>query len=468
MTLVTLWSALPASAHTELEGSDPQHTATVTGPVTRVRLAFTADADPVADEFSIRDANDTEIAIAAVVNRSPTAVVVKTEQPLPSGTNRVYWALRGADGHVLTGAIVFTVDPAASPAATTATDGRSAAAYSSSDSGAPTTGLAELLAHLARWLVYLSVLFCIGGLGYLAWVHRGSPAEGRRLVFYVRRAAVVTLVASVLAWGTELIVYDLGSITGLVSVDVWADLLSSNFALGTLCRLAGAGLVLCFLTIRLDEDFIDPFTPGPPPTRSPGGESSVAIEERVEPRTLSRLRVDASPVALVGGVLLVLSEAFLGHTASVDPRALVLASDAVHVTTAGLWATGAFMLAATIRSRRRRAEPLDARLLATRFSIVATWALVAVAITGAALAWAILGEVVGLWETAFGRLLVLKLLVVAGIAGIGAYNHRVMVPALIRGDEAADERFGVLVSVEAALFGIVLLVTALLVAASPT
>jgi copper transport protein len=181
---------------------------------------------------------------------------------------------------------------------------------------------------------------------------------------------------------------------------------------------------------------------------------------------LGRLRVEASPVAFGGAVLLVASEAFLGHTATTEPRLLIVLSDAGHLIAGGLWAAGAVMLAATISRRHRRGEPLDAKLLATRFSIVASWSLAAVAVTGLALAWGILGEVNALWTTSFGQLLLAKVAVVAAIAGLGAYNHRVLVPALMDGGERADHQFRRTVTAEAALFGVVLALTALLVASS--
>src|SRR5690606_14305865 len=125
-----------------------------------------------------------------------------------------------------------------------------------------------------------------------------------------------------------------------------------------------------------------------------------------------------------GAVLLVASEAFLGHTATTQPRLLVVASDAGHLLAGGLWAAGAVMLAATISRRHRRGLPLDARLLATRFSVVAGWSLAGVAVTGMALAWGILGEFDALWTTSFGKVLVAKVAVVAVIAALGDYNHR--------------------------------------------
>jgi putative copper export protein len=178
--------------------------------------------------------------------------------------------------------------------------------------------------------------------------------------------------------------------------------------------------------------------------------------------------VEASPVAFLGAALLVASEAFIGHTSTVGPRLVVLVSDAGHLVAGGLWAAGTFMLALTLWGRRRQGEALDARLLGTRFSVMAGWALAVVAVTGLALAWAILGDVSALWSTEFGRLLSVKVVVVAVIAAIGSHNHQVLVPALVRGGPDDSERFRRTVTAEAVLFGVVLALTALLVVSNPT
>ena len=102
-----------------------------------------------------------------------------------------------------------------------------------------------------------------------------------------------------------------------------------------------------------------------------------------------------------------------------------------------------------------------------RFSVVAGWSLLVVALTGAALAWGILESVDGLWATSFGRLLVAKVGVVGVVASVGAYNHRVVVPALAGGgDENSALQFRRTVTVEAGLLVVVLALTAALVASS--
>jgi copper transport protein len=173
-------------------------------------------------------------------------------------------------------------------------------------------------------------------------------------------------------------------------------------------------------------------------------------------------------LALAGAAALVVSESFVGHTVSEGNRGLMVVSDGVHVAAAALWSAGSALLAATLWRRYRRGEPRDAKLIAARFSVLATYAVGAVAISGTILAISILGGIGGVFSTDFGRMLLLKLALVAPIVGIGWWNHRVVVPAIARGDRAAAERLRITATVEVALFVTVLAATALLVGADPT
>lgn len=485
VTGLLLGSVRVASAHVDLVSTTPANVSTVPAPVDVITLTFSGDTDPVEDEFRVEDAAGEEVAIESVRTTDPTTIEVRTATPIESGRTRVTWALRGADGHTMTGRISFTVEPVPgtastdSDAATIPVTGSFDDAALVDDSplsaeGSPqrtTMDLADRIASFARWFVYGAALFCIGGLGYLAVVHRGSRAEGRRLTFYIRRAALVVVLASIAEWFAQLVVFDVGDVLALVSPSVWWDLALSGFGKGTFLRLAGATLVLAFLKIDLvasdegepsrsvDLSWIDAPTGASP--------SSVVVAEPAQGE-LTRLRTEASPLAFVGAVLLIVSESFIGHTSSVEPRIVVLVSDAVHMLAGGLWAAGAFLLASTLWRRHRRGEPTDARLLATRFSVVASASLVAVSLTGIVLAWSILDGFAGLWSTGFGRILLLKVVLVAIVAGVGAYNHRVMVPLLAGDDRSVDARFRVIMTAEAALFGLVLLATSFLVVANPT
>ena len=103
-----------------------------------------------------------------------------------------------------------------------------------------------------------------------------------------------------------------------------------------------------------------------------------------------------------------------------------------------------------------------------RFSVIATIALVAAGIAGTALSVLVIDSVSDLWGTPWGRLLALKVALVAVAAAGGAYNHRVIVPALDRhqADQATVDRFRTVVTIEAVALLAVAVVTAFLIAAS--
>jgi copper transport protein len=467
--MVIVLSATPASAHVELADSQPPNVGTAPGPLAEIRLTFTGAADAVRDRFELRDAASANVPIASIENDGESVLVVRPESPLTSGRSRLTWAIRSGDSHTMTGSITFTVAPAseAGSAPTRPAEITEAEAGATGTETSSTKGTADHLATLSRWLVFAALFLSVGGLAYLTWVHRGSEAEGRRLVFYVRRAAVVVVVASVVEWIAQLVAAAGGDLWAPFSVSDWREMAGSGFGTGSLLRLVGGALVLSCLRIDHEDGVwssdLEPDLSSDRP--SPSGGVGVAARPAA---TLSRLRVEASPLAFVGAGALVLSEAFIGHTATVQPRVVVLLADAVHLLAGAAWVAGGLMLALTLHRRHRRRLPLDARLLATRFSALATWALIGVAVTGVAMAWSILRTPSALWGTEFGRLLLVKLALVAVVAGIGAHHHLTLVPTLSDGDDEPAHRFRRFLAVEVGLFAAVLLVTALLVVADPT
>lgn len=482
-----LWAS-PAAAHVDFVGSTPANVSTVPGPVSEIVLEFSGAAEPIESDFRIENSSGDSLPINSVTNDGETKVVVTSAAPLPTGRTKVLWALRGADGHKMSGSVAFTVTAEASavppttiaanqstttavPSAKTASEAESAetATAAISTTTNEDSGVAETIGVVARWIVYASILLTVGALAYLLWVHRGTRAEGRRIVFFIRRASVLVILASVVEWFAQLSLWRSGSVSDLVSPSAWSELLTTGFAFGTVLRLVGAALVLKFVAMEVVPD--QPSDSAPIADLNwiaePDDNRSLLVDERSRSATLTRVRVESGPLAILGALLLVISESFIGHTASVEPRAVMALSDAVHLTAAGIWAAGAWLLTATLWRRHRRGEPLDAALLATRFSLLATVSLIAVAVSGAVLAWAILEQLSALWSSEFGRLLLAKTFVVFVIGCFGLHNRRVVLPALVGGDEGYEEKFRKTIAIEAGLFVVVLLITSLLVIANP-
>jgi copper transport protein len=339
----------------------------------------------------------------------------------------------------------------------------------------------ERLADVLRGLLYVALLGAVGGVAYLAAVYRGPRRESSRLVRIVQGAAVGVGVLAVAGAVTEVVVTAGGGWSSLFDPAAWTDGLSGPFGIATVLRLLGALGVAWFVAGSIehlpqpDEDASsDPGGLGVDPGMGPpdGGGTAVAVSRRVVRRRRGRdelVRVVPSPLAWMAAAALVASETFTGHTAATEPRWLIAAADVTHLVAAAVWATGAVLLCWTFwqRSRVRAGDPLAGSVL--RFSTLAGWALLAVGVTGVVQAGLILGSVEALVTTTFGRVLALKVAVVAAIAWTGWWNRRHLVPEFEGGSPsgAAVRQLRTSLSVEAVGFLVVVALTAVLVVSSP-
>lgn len=133
-------------------------------------------------------------------------------------------------------------------------------------------------------------------------------------------------------------------------------------------------------------------------------------------------------VIFAGLALGVFSFAFDGHTVSQGPRAAHALLDVIHVVAGSVWLGG--LAALTVLGVRRRSnDSVSLAPMVVRFSSVATLALVVVGLAGVAMSWLILDGVSDLFDTTWGRILAVKVTLVAIAAGVGAFNHFVVVPA---------------------------------------
>ena len=515
------WGAGPAGAHTGLADTAPPVGAAVAEPVAEVTLTFTGPVEVIDGGVQVFDADGAEVDVASLDQPRADTVVVVPAEALAGGEHGVRWSVRATDGHVLSDAFSFTVTapaPAAAPGGpsgggsastaappSTATspapsgvDGPATRPVASEAAGsdalasalaasAPDTTGADLLGLVARALVYAGVLLSVGGLVYLLYVHEGSTGETRRIVHWIRRAAAVVVAATGVQALAMVAGWHDGSFFAVLPPQNWWHTFGNQSGVGLalaagggVAILAGLQLSMEHVTRRLPVDG----EPAPasrrsgtfdeatglragPPAVAHGG---VDVETATVDVQLTRLHLADSRLALVGAVAVVASFLFLGHTVSEGFRPLTALADAVHVGAAGTWGAGAVLLAAALRVRRGRPDALPGVVLVSRFARVATMTLVLVALTGLALSWAILPDVGALWSSTFGRLLVAKVAVVAGIVVLGAHNHLRLVPAL-EADPLDGEAVTALrrsVGAEAVGFVVVIVLTAVLVAASPT
>lgn len=161
-------------------------------------------------------------------------------------------------------------------------------------------------------------------------------------------------------------------------------------------------------------------------------------------------------LAVAAGFLAI---AISGHANSAEPRILAVATDTIHLLAAAIWIGGLAQLAAVWVPRSRRASPglrlATIRTALPRFGRLALPAFLVVAASGLANALIQLGGVSPLWETAYGRVLAVKIALV-GLIAAASYGHALRLrPRLVEGNPgsgaAAERRHWRLLASEPAL-----------------
>lgn len=158
-----------------------------------------------------------------------------------------------------------------------------------------------------------------------------------------------------------------------------------------------------------------------------------------------------------------------GHPAAEARPVVAIATQLVHVIGAGGWVGGLALLTfiaipAAMRIDGDGAGDAHARIagLMSAFSPTALVFAALLMLTGLFTAWGNLGSVAALWQSAYGRTLVLKIALLSVVAGTGAYNWRRVLPSLGRPAASSALRRSSLIEIAAGL--LVLVVTAVLVA----
>jgi Copper resistance protein D len=127
---------------------------------------------------------------------------------------------------------------------------------------------------------------------------------------------------------------------------------------------------------------------------------------------------------LIGGALVMLAAS--GHAAGVVPSWYGIGLDAVHLVAAGLWAGGIAALAALRPPGGWRSS--DARVMLARFTPVALAAFAATVVAGGLEAITQLGSIQALFGTAYGRVLLVKMALVALMLPLSAMAWRLKRP----------------------------------------
>lgn len=164
------------------------------------------------------------------------------------------------------------------------------------------------------------------------------------------------------------------------------------------------------------------------------------------------------PATLFGAIMVAGSFALTGH-ATREPQWVLPGLITFHLLAISFW-WGA--LAPLYRLSADTRDAQHAALVAERFGKQATFIVPMLILAGGIFAWLIMGSVTALFATNYGRVLLIKLALVAVVLGFAGMNKLRFVPALANDLPNAKARFRYSLKLEALAFLLVFAVTAAL------
>ncbi len=443
-----------AFAHGGLKSSVPAAGAKLGIAPTEIRLVFTEAAELAFTRVELRGPNGRVLLETSSFGSDKRTIVTPIDSRLVAGVYTVMWQVAGADGHPVRGNYTFSIDSGAVGLATppaagigTAADSTAATAPHHDPMTFPDAGRFDAgspLYVVIRWLQFAAILVLTGAVVFQLVVVRLASRNQRQyspmLPTASQRAASIGFYASIALAAVVLMrllaqsyaMHPPGS--GFAPALMWGMIGATTWGWGWLLQAVAVVVAIAgFTSARRD------------PARG-------------------------WIIAAAGAVLGSFAPALSGHAASAPMlRSLAVLADAIHIIGASGWLGSLFiLLAAGIPAAMRLDTDDRGPAVADLVNAFSPTALVFAAITASAgvfAGWLHLGTVPALWQTQYGRTLLVKLAVLGIVTATGAYNFLYVKPRLGKLEGVRSIRRSA--TMEVAVAALVLLVTAVLVA-TPT
>jgi copper transport protein len=399
LALLLLGPAAPADAHAVLTGSSPSAGEELDAAPSEVRLSFNEPVSATGEALRVFDGDAVRIDDGPVDGVGGEQVAVALPDDLADGAYVAVYRVVSADSHPIAGVISFTVGDAE------ALDDDAIAAIAG-----PSDGALGTVGSVLRGVGYVGTLLAAGAVIFAAAVARG-PADRRRAERVGRPAALLGAVAVAVHLPVQAAaVSGYGVLEVLTDGGVLGSTLTSGFGQSWLARLAAllALAVPWFVAERSATTARDA--------------SATAV-----PRGTRR------PLLWLGGAAALALGSFLldGHQRTVEPTWLLVGGDAIHLAGAAAWFGGVVLLLVTLRATRLEDDPVGGATVVARFSTLAAWSVLALAIAGTAMALPLVRGLDALTSTTYGWTLLAKVALVAVVVAVAAYNRRTLVPAIV-------------------------------------
>jgi copper transport protein len=404
-------TATPAAAHAVVVSSSPADGQVVAVAPAQVQIQFSERVSTGLGGLTVLDGDGERVdEDDSVVAATGDLLVASLRDDLDDGTYVMNYRVVSADGHPVTGAVVFGVG-----------EGTTIDADAVSGLRAGGERRDEIAAGVARFVTYVAALLAAGLAVFLTFVHDQRP-DRRPLDRLVRLSSVIAGVAAMGVVAFQAAIVTGEGLSAAVDPSLLRRALTEGLEWATVILLLGLALV------HLSAD--------------------------------ATKLIARQALAFYGALAITVSFVFWGHATNADPRLLVMASNVVHTAAAAVWFGGLVGLAAAMRRRRTstpEAAPVPqlvtvggpptaatpppatearadvaastARMIG-RFSTVAAASVVVLVAAGGLLAWAETRSLDALTATTYGRVLLTKVGVVLAVLVAAAYNRFRLVPEI--------------------------------------
>lgn len=361
-----------AHAHAVLVASEPADGAMLAAPPARLTLTFNEPVTPLVLRLIGPDGAEQGIAVkpaGATLDVSPSGEI-------RHGTHLLSWRVVSADGHPVSGTIVFSLGHA-------------------SEAGPPppsANAAVGIAAWAARVAIYVAMFIGVGGAFFVSWCGGAPIYAVERVLYAILVTGLFVVPASVGLQGADLLGVSLAQLAETV---VWRTGMLSPYA---------ATAVLAFIAFFFAQ-------------------LSFAASSHRQAKIASAVAFVSAGLALAAS----------GHASAASPQFLMRPAVFVHALGIAFWVGALLPLAGHLLER-----PRDTHAALHRFSRMAPFVVAALIVSGTTLAVVQVEEVSALWRTGYGRLLLAKLALLSLLFALALYNRfRLMPRALAGGPESA-------------------------------
>jgi len=428
--------ALPATAfaHATLQSTVPERGAQLDAAPAEVVFKFDEAVEASFGSLRVFDSSGQEVQIGKAYHPGGKGaeIAIKLKPGLGDGTYTATFRVVSADGHPVSSGFVFTVGDAAPP---------SESVDELLAGGGSSGSITNSALSVARGFQYGAIALGLGALIFLLGVWRPVGVASRAFTARLERllliAAIAGLVSAIVAIILQGAVGEGSSFWSAARPDTFTEVLGTRF--GTAWGVGALAWVLVLIVLATrplrGRDIAPPPQAPEPVLVVAGGPPEPARAPAAAPAAPALLtpKLAALAIPLFGLALL---PSLGGHTSVQKPVAVLLPANIVHVLAMSAWLGGVAVLVFALRAATAELEP-DARtpLLARvvgRFSVLATIALPLLLLSGVVQSIVEVGSFGALLDSAFGRAVLIKIVVALAIVALGYVNRQRLLPALRR------------------------------------